>query len=115
VDRFGPETGKFLAPLGAPYIERSLPPSNLFAPENSSFPYNYHVYEVTKEFDVLLGPIASWFEQPGFGSQILALSSVASLLDGGFLKQLELQDYDEADEYSAGYLPDPKDPKKSST
>ncbi|KAF7136675.1 hypothetical protein CNMCM5793_005953 [Aspergillus hiratsukae] len=29
VDRFGGEGGNFLAPLGAPYIERSLPPSNL--------------------------------------------------------------------------------------
>jgi hypothetical protein len=108
LDRFGAETGKFLAPLGAPYIERALPPSNLFAPGNSSFPYNYHVYEVTEEFDVLLGPIASWFEQPGFGSQILAQSSVTSLLNDGFLKRLELRDFDEADEYSAGYLPDPK-------
>jgi hypothetical protein len=113
VDRFGAETGNFLAPLGAPYIERALPPSNLFAPENSSFPYNYHVYEVTKEFDVLLGPIASWFEQPGLGSQILAQSSVTSLLNGGFLKALGLQDYDEAKEYSADYLPDPK--KKTSS
>jgi hypothetical protein len=107
LDRFGSEYGKFLAPLGAPYIERSLPPSNLFAPENSNFPYNYHVYEVTKEFDILLGPIAPWFEQPGFGSQLLAESSVNDLLAGGFLKRLELQDYDEADEFSAGYLPPP--------
>ncbi|CAG8887674.1 unnamed protein product [Penicillium egyptiacum] len=112
LDRFGSEYGKFLAPLGAPYIERSLPPSNLFAPPNSSFPYNYHVYEVTKEFDVLLGPIASWFEQPGFGSQLLAQSSVGDLLKGGYLKRLELKDYDEADEYSASYLPAPE---KSST
>ncbi|KAJ5513945.1 hypothetical protein N7463_003497 [Penicillium fimorum] len=112
LDRFGSEYGKFLAPLGAPYIERSLPPSNLFAPPNSNFPYNYHVYEVTKEFDILLGPIAPWFEQAGFGSQILAQSSVMDLLEGGFLKRLELQDYDEADEYSAGYLPAP--PKQSS-
>ncbi|KAJ5236860.1 hypothetical protein N7489_006951 [Penicillium chrysogenum] len=110
LDRFGSEHGNFLAPLGAPYIERSLPPSNLFAPSNSSFPYNYHVYEVTKEFDVLLGPIAAWFEQPGFGSQLLARSSVADLLKGGFLKRLELKDYDEADEYSAGYLPAPEKP-----
>ncbi|CAI7579089.1 unnamed protein product [Penicillium glandicola] len=108
LDRFGSEYGKFLAPLGAPYIERSLPPSNLFAPPNSSFPYNYHVYEVTKPFDILLGPIAPWFEQPGFGSQLLAQSSVAVLLEGGFLKRLELQDYDEADEYSATYLPAPE-------
>ncbi|KOS40339.1 hypothetical protein ACN38_g8818 [Penicillium nordicum] len=108
LDRFGSEYGQFLAPLGAPYIERSLPPSNLFAPPNSSFPYNYHVYEVTKAFDILLGPIAGWFEQPGFGSQLLASSSVLDLLEGGFLKRLDLKDYDEADEYSASYLPAPE-------
>ncbi|KAJ5616356.1 hypothetical protein N7537_001470 [Penicillium hordei] len=107
LDRFGSEYGKFLAPLGAPYIERSLPPSNLFAPPNSSFPYNYHVYEVTKAFDILLGPVAGWFEQPGFGSQLLAQSTVLDLVEGGFLKRLELKDYDEADEYSADYLPAP--------
>ncbi|KAJ5410780.1 uncharacterized protein N7487_005139 [Penicillium crustosum] len=108
LDRFGSEYGKFLAPLGAPYIERSLPPSNLFAPPDSNFPYNYHVYEVTKAFDILLGPIAGWFEQPGFGSQLLAQSSVLDLLEGGFLKRLELKDYDEADEFSAGYQPAPE-------
>ncbi|KAJ5341304.1 Protein of unknown function DUF4237 [Penicillium brevicompactum] len=107
LDRFGAESGKFLAPLGAPYIERALPPSNLFAPENSSFPYNYHVYEVTKEFEAGLGPVASWFEQPGYGSQIVAYANVTSLLNDGFLKQLELKDYDEADEFAADYLPTP--------
>lgn len=107
LDRFGAETGRFLSPLGAPYIERALPPSNLFAPVNSSFPYNYHVYEVTKAFDIQLGPIEPWFEQPGFGSQLLATSSVADLLEGGFLKRLEVEDYDEPEEYSAGYLPEP--------
>lgn len=108
LDRFGSESGKFLAPLGAPYIERALPPSNLFAPANSSFPYNYHVYEVTKDFEILLGPIAPWFEQPGFGSQLLATSSVTALLEGGFLKRLKLEDYDDPEEYSAGYLPEPE-------
>ncbi|CAG7947481.1 unnamed protein product [Penicillium nalgiovense] len=108
LNRFRSEYRSFLVPLRALYIERSLPPSNLFALPNSSFPYNYYIYEVTKEFDVLLGPIAAWFKQPGFRSQLLALSSVADLLKGGFLKRLELKDYDEADEYSAGYLPAPE-------
>jgi hypothetical protein len=107
LDRFGSEYGNFMAPLGAPYIERSLPPSNLFAPKDSSFPYNYHVYEVTKEFVALVGPIAPWFEQPGFGAQLMVPMKVLDLIDQGFLKRLELKDYDEADEYSAGYLPDP--------
>ncbi|KAJ6083361.1 hypothetical protein N7467_007496 [Penicillium canescens] len=113
LDRFGSEYGNFMAPLGAPYIERSLPPSNLFAPEKSSFPYNYHVYEVTKQFEALVGPIAPWFEQPGFGSQLMVPMKVLDLIDQGFLKRLETEDYDEAEEYSAGYLPDPAQPTSS--
>jgi hypothetical protein len=33
VDRFGRETDRFLAPAAAPYMQRSLPPSGLDAPE----------------------------------------------------------------------------------
>lgn len=33
VDRFGGEGGNFVAPAGAPYMQRSLPPSNLNTPE----------------------------------------------------------------------------------
>lgn len=58
VDRFGSEYGVFLAPYGAPYDQRALPPSNLDTPVDGSYPYNYHVYEVTQSFDVLSGPIA---------------------------------------------------------
>lgn len=29
VDRFGGETGSFLSPEGAPYMQRSIPPSKL--------------------------------------------------------------------------------------
>ncbi|RKU48237.1 hypothetical protein DL546_004296 [Coniochaeta pulveracea] len=36
VDRFGKETGTFLAPAAAPYMQRSLPPSSLDTPEGST-------------------------------------------------------------------------------
>lgn len=59
LDRFGSEYGSFLAPAGAPYSQRALPPSNLDTPAgNTSYPYNYHVYEVVQAFTVLSGPIA---------------------------------------------------------
>ncbi|KAF7975342.1 hypothetical protein HWV62_9789 [Athelia sp. TMB] len=59
LDRFGSEYGSFVSPAGAPYIQRALPPSNLDTPPTQpNYPYNYHVYEVTKQFDVLSGPIA---------------------------------------------------------
>ncbi|KAK2820060.1 hypothetical protein FQN49_007761 [Arthroderma sp. PD_2] len=99
-DRFGNPTGTFLAPLGAPYIERSLPPPNLAPGSSGNYPYNYHVYEVMKEFKGGLGPVASWFGQPGFGSQILTYMSVGDLVAQGFLRELEESEFDEAVEYS---------------
>ncbi|KAJ5675745.1 hypothetical protein N7462_008642 [Penicillium macrosclerotiorum] len=106
VDRFGSEYGSFLAPLGSPYIQRSLPPSNLIT-YDGDYPFNYHVYEVTKSFDVGLGPIAPWFEQPGMGTQFLAYDNVKTLLQGGYLRRLEPEQYDEAVEYSNSYTTGP--------
>lgn len=102
LDRFGSEYGSFLAPLGAPYIERSLPPSNLDT-YDGEYPYNYYVYEVTKSFVVGLGPIAPWFEQPGMGTQFLAYQSVKDLIAGGNLRRLAKDEYDEKIEYSNNY------------
>ncbi|KAL4940431.1 hypothetical protein BDV06DRAFT_224078 [Aspergillus oleicola] len=88
LDRFGSEYGTFHAPLGAPYVERSLPPNNLIT-YDGAYPFNYHVYEVTKEFVVGLGPIAPWFERPGMGTQFVASTNVLGLVDGGYLRRLE--------------------------
>ncbi|HEY0700924.1 MAG TPA: TNT domain-containing protein [Micromonospora sp.] len=68
IDRFGFPGGKFLAPLGTPFAERSLPPQNLNTPEGASLA-NYHRYCVIKPFPVDTGPIAPWFGQPGLGAQ----------------------------------------------
>ncbi|BCS17335.1 TNT domain-containing protein [Aspergillus puulaauensis] len=106
LDRFGSEYGTFLAPLGSPYIERSLPPSNLVT-YDGEYPFNYHVYQVTTEFVVGLGPIAPWFEQPGLGTQFVAPMNVLGLIDGGFLKRLEPSEYDERVEYSNSYTDGP--------
>ncbi|KAG0211327.1 hypothetical protein BGX28_008150 [Mortierella sp. GBA30] len=91
LDRFGSEYGKFLSPAEAPYPQRALPPSNLDTPPgDDSYPYNYHVYKVTKAFIVLSGPIASWFGQPGQGVQYNTEKSVADLILGGFLERVPL-------------------------
>lgn len=100
LDRFGSPKGKFVAPLGSSYISRSLPPSNLAPGPSGNYPDNYHVYVVQKPFTGSLGPVASWFGQPGFGSQIHLGSSVEELLQEGFLKELEEKDFDEPSEYS---------------
>lgn len=68
LDRFGNEFGKFLAPAGARYAERSIPPSGLDT-QDPRFPYNYHLYRVKKPTLVCAGPTAPAFEQPGQGVQ----------------------------------------------
>ncbi|KAK4463959.1 hypothetical protein QBC42DRAFT_264350 [Cladorrhinum samala] len=89
IDRFGGEGGAFVAPAGAPYMQRSLPPSNLNTPEgaDSKYKYNYRVYSVSKPLLVLSGPIAPWFGQPGAGVQYQLYKSVKTLIDEGFLKR----------------------------
>lgn len=84
LDRFGSEYGSFLAPAAAPYLQRSLPPSNLNG--DDKFPYNYHVYSVVKPFKVLAGPIAPWFGQPGQGVQYQTYTNVLTLIADGYLK-----------------------------
>ncbi|KAF7719930.1 Uncharacterized protein PECH_005787 [Penicillium ucsense] len=106
LDRFGSEYGSFLAPLGAPYIERSLPPSNLDT-YDGAYPFNYYVYEVTKSFVVGEGPIAPWFEQPGGGTQYVTYTNVKGLLDGGYLRRLTPEEYDEPREFADDYTPGP--------
>jgi Tuberculosis necrotizing toxin len=89
LDRFGSVYGSFLSPYGAPYNQRALPPSNLDTPQSDpQYPYNYHVYEVAKEFDVLSGPIAGWFGQPGQGTQYKTYSNVKTLISGGYMKEV---------------------------
>ncbi|KAK4161549.1 hypothetical protein QBC43DRAFT_323516 [Cladorrhinum sp. PSN259] len=87
IDRFGGETGNFVAPAGAPYMQRSLPPSNLNPPEgpDSKYRYNYRVYSVVKPLLVLSGPIAPWFGQPGAGVQYQLYKSVGMLINEGYL------------------------------
>ncbi|WSQ14617.1 TNT domain-containing protein [Streptomyces sp. NBC_01231] len=68
LDRFGNEFGKFLAPAGAKYGERSIPPSNLNT-QDPRYPYDYRLYRVKKDTLVCTGPVAPAFEQPGLGVQ----------------------------------------------
>ncbi|MEV5380979.1 TNT domain-containing protein [Streptomyces nondiastaticus] len=99
LDRFGHEGGSFLAPAGARYPQRALPPDSLQTIDDK-YPCNYHVYTVAKPFTVWQGGIAAWFEQPGGGQQILldpALVpdapkpklSVGWLVDKGYLKRAD--------------------------
>ncbi|WP_058043437.1 TNT domain-containing protein [Streptomyces roseifaciens] len=95
LDRFGHEGGSFLAPAGARYSQRALPPDNLQTIDEK-YPCNYHVYTVAKSFTVWQGGIAPWFEQAGGGQQIqldpklvpgAPKLNVKWLVDNGYLKR----------------------------
>ncbi|MFJ7205850.1 TNT domain-containing protein [Streptomyces sp. NPDC098789] len=79
LDRFGPDSGSFLAPAGDPYPARSLPPQSLRT-RTGGAACDYHVYEVLRTLPVRRGPAAPWFEQPGGGTQF---KLDAALLDPG--------------------------------
>lgn len=55
----------------------------------SRFPYNYHVYRVTRPLLVRAGPIAPWFGQPGQGVQYETAENVTTLVALDFLKRVD--------------------------
>ncbi|MCX4834566.1 glycohydrolase toxin TNT-related protein [Streptomyces sp. NBC_01016] len=68
VDRYGREHGTYLAPVGTPVAARAIPPETLRHAEGER-PWNYHRYEVLRDFSVLAGPTAPAFAQSGYGIQ----------------------------------------------
>ncbi|KAL8381912.1 hypothetical protein RB595_005930 [Gaeumannomyces hyphopodioides] len=89
LDRFGRESGKFVSPAAAPYIQRSLPPENLGTAGDEKFPYQYHVYRVVKPFKVEAGPIAEGFGQPGQGVQYRMEKSVTDMIADNFIESVD--------------------------
>ena len=78
IDRYGNNLGKFAAPEGTPFGQRSLPPGA----ENSA----YNTYEVVKPFDVHSGTTAPWFDQPGGGIQYQLPMSIKDLRNLGYVR-----------------------------
>ncbi|WP_028647429.1 TNT domain-containing protein [Nocardiopsis sp. CNT312] len=90
LDRFGSPRGTFLAPAGAPYAERALPPDSL-----NTYPggteHNYHCYAVLEDLTALVGPITPHFGQPGGGEQLLVPAEGVPEADGdGFVRVVRL-------------------------
>lgn len=98
LDRFGSPYGTYLAPAGAPFEERALPPDSLNTwPRGNE--HNYSCFEVTADLEALVGPVAPHFEQPGGGEQVLVptegtpevdsapYASVADLMRAGYLRE----------------------------
>jgi len=80
ISRYGSPNGNFASPEGVSFEERALHPSSLEKP--------YHVYEVTKPFDVKAGRAMPWFGYSGLGIQYELPESIESLLEGGFLREV---------------------------
>lgn len=81
IDRYGRETGYFVAPAGTPFEQRSLDP---YASQTE-----YHRYEVLKPIEgVKSGEIAPWFDEPGGGKQHILNDSIEDLCDKGYLKRI---------------------------
>ncbi|WP_322401152.1 RHS repeat-associated core domain-containing protein [Massilia luteola] len=80
LDRYGGERGRFLAPNGASYAGRALPPgTDKLAP--------YYQYEVTKPIVVESGPATPWFDEIGNGTQHKTEKSVEQLIASGCLRR----------------------------
>ncbi|WP_313896352.1 TNT domain-containing protein [Streptomyces sp. YIM 98790] len=94
IDRFGSERGRFLAPAGTLFKERSLPPQSLNT-RDPEVPCDYRQYEVLRPFTVWAGTTAAWFEQPGGGQQFM--------LDARFMSE-DFERIDVAWLIAAGYL-----------
>uniref|UniRef100_UPI0018DB2F08 glycohydrolase toxin TNT-related protein n=1 Tax=Massilia rhizosphaerae TaxID=2784389 RepID=UPI0018DB2F08 len=80
LDRYGGERGRFLAPIGASYEGRALPPGT-----DKLVPY--HQYEVTKPIAVESGPATPWFDEVGKGTQYKTEKSVEQLIASGCLRR----------------------------
>jgi hypothetical protein len=80
LDRYGAEGGRFLAPAGTPFEARAMPPSSRDRPLTK--------YEVLRPLPVDAGPAASWFDQPGGGTQFLTDRSVSDLIRDGYIRRL---------------------------
>ncbi|MBY6019644.1 glycohydrolase toxin TNT-related protein [Halomonas denitrificans] len=78
VDRYGSPGGYFVAPIGTPFGQRSLP--------EHVRGLRYTRFEVLKPINVRSGPAAPWFGQSGGGTQFLLPQRASTLIRSGHLR-----------------------------
>ena len=76
IDRFGPNTGRFVSPAGTPFSARGLPPEAALE--------RFQAFEVLQPLNVE-GSIASPAFGGGLGVQYRLPASVQELIDAGVL------------------------------
>lgn len=90
LDRFGSEEGSYLAPHATPFSMRAIPPQSMSVVEGSDMPaLNYHEYVVEHDLEVLEGPTAPAFGQPGQGQQFKTDLPVKELVNKGILRRVD--------------------------
>lgn len=80
IDRYGSKHGKFTAPEGTPFNQRSLHPTDI----NKTF----NTYKVIKPIPALKGNAVPWFNQKGGGIQYKFSNSVGWYIDNDYLIKL---------------------------
>lgn len=80
LDRFGPDSGRFLSPKGAAFRARALPTVCASQP--------YSVFRVASPLPVWIGRAAAWFDEPGGATQVQTDATVAQLLADGVLVRM---------------------------
>jgi hypothetical protein len=81
IDRVGDPGGNLTYAAGTHYSQRSLPSEWADRP--------YHVYRLQQPLRVLLGTAVPWFDQPGGGTGYFLPVSIAELVAGGALVEVE--------------------------
>ena len=81
LDRYGHNTGSFLAPKGTPFHKRALPPGTLANQE-------YHIYKVLKPLPIKSGKATPWFNQLGGGVQYKTPHNIQWLLREKYIKKV---------------------------
>ena len=67
--------------METPFAKRALPSTQ----NDLSI---YHKYKVLKPFSAKKGTIASWFDQPGGGTQYLTEKTAQELLAEGYIEEV---------------------------
>jgi hypothetical protein len=88
VDRFGNINGSYVSPVGTPYEQRAIPPSNLVRRGASGFVYARFL--TLQEIEVESGFIAPWYGQPGGGIQYVLPDYTLNLVNQTKLAQVDV-------------------------
>jgi len=80
LDRFGPDSGRFLSPQGESYASRALP--------WVCTSLRYHVYKVDRPLTAEIGTAAAYFGEPGGAIQIKLSRPVARFLAERVLSEI---------------------------